>query len=206
MAKSTLAREKFFDHKPNKVLGIIWDPVSDKFSFNADQIQTSAEKYGDAITKDIYLALEPGFKPSKHSVLCSLNFDQSLMTWTPRRKSNKLANSKLNPIDHDAHPEAQPQEELDIVNLNSQCTQYLTVNRTRVAMLSTKVFNIIFLPVSLPSVRRRLIVYSASPLKRARLGETCETSSTRCSSLTDNNLEFNSNVDGLSFVDSEQAS
>ena len=38
------------------------------------------------------------------------------------------------------------------------------------------------------------------------LDKTCETSSTRCSSLTDNNLEFNSTVDGLSFVDSEQAS
>ncbi|KAK4021424.1 hypothetical protein OUZ56_003341 [Daphnia magna] len=39
----------------------------------------------------------------------------SLVTWTPRRKSNRLANSKLNPIDLDTHPEAEPQEELDIV-------------------------------------------------------------------------------------------
>jgi hypothetical protein len=51
MAKLTLAREKIFDYKPNKALGIIWYPVSDKFSFNADQIKTSAEKYGDAIKK-----------------------------------------------------------------------------------------------------------------------------------------------------------
>ena len=51
MAKSMLAREKVFDHKPNKALGIIWDPITDMFTFNADQIKSGAETHGDAITK-----------------------------------------------------------------------------------------------------------------------------------------------------------
>ncbi len=37
MAKITLARDKIFDYKPNKALGIIWYPLSDKFSFIANQ-------------------------------------------------------------------------------------------------------------------------------------------------------------------------
>ncbi|KZR96002.1 THAP domain-containing 2-like protein [Daphnia magna] len=145
----------------------------------------------------------PGFKPSKHSVLCSLHFDQSLMTWTPRRKSNRLANSKLNPIDLDAHPEAEPQEELDIANLNTPVKVSVSHSESDASCsaINNSVQHNISPVVSLPSVRRRLIVDSASPLKRARLDKTCETTS-----LTDNNLEFNSTVDGLSFVDSEQAS
>ena len=51
MATSMLARGKVFDHKPNKALGIIWDPVSDKFTFNADRLKSDAETYGEAITK-----------------------------------------------------------------------------------------------------------------------------------------------------------
>ena len=51
IATSMLAREKAFDHKPNKALGIIWDPVSDKFTFNADRLKSDAETYGEAITK-----------------------------------------------------------------------------------------------------------------------------------------------------------
>ncbi|KZR97459.1 Uncharacterized protein APZ42_007658, partial [Daphnia magna] len=130
------------------------------------------------------------------------------MTWTPRRKSNRLANSKLNPIDLDAHPEAKPQEELDIVNLNTpvKVSVFHSESDASCSAINNSVQHNISPVVSLPSVRRRLIVDSASPLKRARLDKTCETLSTQCSSLTDNNLEFNSTVDGLSFVDSEQAS
>ncbi len=50
-AKSTLAREKIFDHNSNKALGFTWDPVSDKFSLNSDQIKISEEIYGETITK-----------------------------------------------------------------------------------------------------------------------------------------------------------
>lgn len=150
-----------------------------------------------------------GFKPSKHSVLCSLHFDPSLMTWTPRRKSNRLANSKLNPIDLDAHSEAEePQKELDIVNVNTpvKVSGTHSESETSFSATNTSVQHNKSPIVSLPSVRRRLIVDSTSPLKRARLDKTCEPSSARCSSLIDNNLEFNFTVDGASFIDSEQAS
>ncbi|KZR98089.1 Uncharacterized protein APZ42_006658, partial [Daphnia magna] len=96
----------------------------------------------------------------------------------------------------------------NIVNLNTPVKVSVSHSESDVSCsaINNSVQHNISPVVSLPSVRRILILDSASPLKRARLDKTCETLSTRCSSLTDNNLEFNSTVDGLSFVDSEQAS
>ncbi|KAK4017519.1 hypothetical protein OUZ56_032932 [Daphnia magna] len=60
--------------------------------------------------------------------------------------------TKLNPIDLDAHPEAEPQEDLDIVNLNTPVKVSVSHSESDAScsaiccQLSTTVFNIIFLP------------------------------------------------------------
>jgi hypothetical protein len=84
------------------------------------------------------------------------------MTWTPRRKSNRLRNSKLNPIDLDANPEAaEPLDDLEIVNFDTpvKVTESHSQHNTSPS-------------VSSHSVRRQLITESTTPIKRARLDKT----------------------------------
>ncbi|KAK4037700.1 hypothetical protein OUZ56_029731 [Daphnia magna] len=153
----------------------------------------------DALRLAIWLKYcVPGFKPSKHSVLCSLHFDPSLMTWTPRRKSNRLRNSKLNPIDLDANPEAaEPLDDLEIVNFDTpvKVTESHSQHNTSPS-------------VSSHSVRRQLITESTTPIKRARLDKNCETPETpprKCTSPIEKDYEFDEAVDGAaSFINSTE--
>lgn len=41
---SMLAMETSFEHKAQKALDVIWDPVTDRFAFNATKIADSAAK------------------------------------------------------------------------------------------------------------------------------------------------------------------
>jgi hypothetical protein len=120
------------------------------------------------------------------------------MTWTPRRKSNRLRNSKLNPIDLDANPEAaEPLDDLEIVNFDTpvKVTESHSQHHTSPS-------------VSSHSVRRQLITESTTPIKRARLDKNCETPETpprKCTSPIEKDYEFDEAVDGAaSFINSTE--
>lgn len=106
-----------------------------------------------------------------------------------------------------SHPEAkEPQDDLEIVHLNTPVRVIGSRGEsdTNPSAINTSVQHNTSPAFSLPTVQRRLIANSTSPVKRARLDKNFKTQSRRCLSPIDNDLGFDSSVDDASFINSEQ--